>query len=255
MLIRRALFQMSPRGPTETAEYPNINIHNARIGFDILGVEAGTFTPAEFRAGHVPLARDTIVVGGVVTVLSALQRLGVPLPEIIDYPECLWPLLHREVRLGTLQEVRRRYAEGPQEPWFIKPVDHKVFDGHLVGRFGDLGETAGMAPQTEIWISSVVKFETEYRYFVRNHRVVGVGHYRGDPLLTPDPNVVRSAVETYAPEAPAAYVLDFGVLSTGETALVEVNDGFAFGCYGLHPREHARMLEARWVQLTGLDKE
>lgn len=31
-----------------------------------------------------------------------------------------------------------------------------------------------------------------------------------------------------------AYTLNFGVLEDGRTALVEVNDGLSFGCYGLN---------------------
>ena len=52
--------------------------------------------------------------------------------------------------------------------------------------------------------------------------------------------------------APAAYGLDFGVTADGRTLLVEANDGFALGCYGLDPVIYAEMLEARWCELAGL---
>ena len=48
---------------------------------------------------------------------------------------------------------------------------------------------------------------------------------------------------------PAAYSLDFGVLATGETALIEVNDSIALGAYGLAHNKYARMIEARWKEL------
>ena len=38
----------------------------------------------------------------------------------------------------------------------------------------------------------------------------------------------------YSRRSPVAYVVDFGVLSTGQTALVEVNDAFAFSKYYYH---------------------
>lgn len=62
---------------------------------------------------------------------------------------------------------------------------------------------------------------------------------------------VWAAVAAYT-DAPAAYVIDFGVLADGSAALVAVNDGFSFACHGLDPYAHARMLTARWLELVGL---
>jgi len=47
-------------------------------------------------------------------------------------------------------------------------------------------------------------------------------------LLFPDVAVVRSAVQDYAAESPAAYGLDIGV-SSGRSLLVEANDAYAIG--------------------------
>lgn len=52
-------------------------------------------------------------------------------------------------------------------------------------------------------------------------------------------------------DTPAAYVIEFGVLADGRTALAEVNDGLSFGCYGLSPYVHTRMHEARWLEMVG----
>ncbi len=52
---------------------------------------------------------------------------------------------------------------------------------------------------------------------------------------------------------PAGYALDVGVLSDGETALVEVNDGYAPGYYGrVSPARacaYLELLAARYVQV------
>ena len=140
---------------------------------------------------------------------------------------------------------------------FIKPVTgHKEFTGHVLAVFRDLIRTASWAgeePDTPIWICDVVEFVSEWRYFVHHREVVGVGHYHGDPLRAPDPAVVRAAVAAY--EGPVAHVIDLGVLADGQTALVEVNDGFSFGCYGLHPHAHAAMLASRWHELVGLAED
>lgn len=51
-------------------------------------------------------------------------------------------------------------------------------------------------------------------------------------------------------EASAAYGIDFGLLDTGETALVEANDGYALGAYSIDAVSYARLLFTRGHQLT-----
>ena len=107
--------------------------------------------------------------------------------------------------------------------------------------------------KVRVWVSDAVEFVAEWRYFVHHREIVGVGHYHGDPLRAPDPEVVRAAVAAY--QGPAAHVIDLGVLADGQTALVEVNDGFSFGCYGLPPLAHAAMLASRWHEMVGLAED
>lgn len=89
---------------------------------------------------------------------------------------------------------------------------------------------------------------SEFRVFVMHGEILGVRHYAGDPLVFPDPDRVRAAVAAYA-DAPASYALDMGVVEDGRTLLVEVNDAYATGCYGLAPVHYAAFIEARWVEL------
>ncbi|MBQ8961536.1 MAG: hypothetical protein IJ071_10060 [Ruminococcus sp.] len=37
--------------------------------------------------------------------------------------------------------------------------------------------------------------------------------------------------------------------------LIEVNDGYALGCYGLFYIDYAKLLSARWAELTGTEDE
>ena len=53
------------------------------------------------------------------------------------------------------------------------------------------------------------------------------------------------------PEAPAAFSLDVGLTAAGVTVVVEVNDGYALGAYGLMPLAYAKLLSARWAQMSG----
>jgi phage terminase large subunit len=80
--------------------------------------------------------------------------------------------------------------------------------------------------------------------------VVGGGFYAGDIFLHPNAETVRAAIDAFQPEAPVAYGIDFGVTNDGRTLLVEVNDAFALGCYGLSAVEYAEMLEDRWLEVV-----
>lgn len=66
--------------------------------------------------------------------------------------------------------------------------------------------------------------------------------------------VIESAVKDFA-GAPAGYAADFGVTGDGRTLLVEINDGYSLGCYGLQHNLYAQLLSARWAELVGTEDE
>lgn len=63
--------------------------------------------------------------------------------------------------------------------------------------------------------------------------------------------MVEAALAAYLPAAPAAFALDVGCTRAGATLVVEINDGYALGAYGLTPLAYAKFLSARWAQLSG----
>ena len=50
-------------------------------------------------------------------------------------------------------------------------------------------------------------------------------------------------------QGPCCYVLDVGILYNGNTTLVEFNDFYSIGNYGLFPEIYAEMLVQRWTEL------
>jgi hypothetical protein len=172
-------------------------------------------------------------------------------PPNLDYPERLRPFLRRTFEITTLGEIRGRYNdEGP--PVFIKPIDQKVFTGHVVQRFRDLLETVSFEPDLPIYAVECVKFVSEWRFYCYDDEIVGVGHYLGDPLQFPDQKTIIEAASTFADheDAPIAYGLDFGITQEGDTQLVEVNDMFSLGCYGLKPERYSFLIDSRWDQMV-----
>lgn len=64
-----------------------------------------------------------------------------------------------------------------------------------------------------------------------------------------DSNIITNCLNDYK-EQPSGFTLDFGVTDDGRTLLIEVNDAFSLGCYGLDPLAYAKLLETRWAELT-----
>ena len=76
--------------------------------------------------------------------------------------------------------------------------------------------------------------------------------YAGDPAVVPDDSIVARAIATWTATGRAArgYAIDFGVLDEGATVLVELNDGYSIGAYGLDPTRYVELLIARWHELV-----
>jgi hypothetical protein len=133
---------------------------------------------------------------------------------------------------------------------FIKPVQTKLFKGKVIREFRDfIG--LNRAEDVPIWCSEVIDFKTEWRCFVRYGELLDVRYYRGDWGQRLDVERVKEAIEDFEEEAPAAYCLDFGVDENGKYWLVEVNDGYSLGSYGMEPIKYVKFLSARWAELTG----
>jgi hypothetical protein len=195
-------------------------------------------------------SKEDIVCGTVSTVQRAWRALGVNLPELLDYPTQLAAYLGRKIWPSTLGLVRAQVFSGESSKVFVKPrLVHKLFTGQLIEKPRDLIATASLPDDTAIWVAEPIEFVSEYRMFVHDQELIGAKHYNGSFRVLPDFNMVDKAIADYK-GAPISYSLDFGFASDGRTLLVEVNDGFALGNYGLDSFLYAQFIEARWDEVT-----
>ncbi len=231
-----------------------INRFVAATGFTEMGEDVRLFELADFD--DLPLAREDVVVGGVGVVHRAFERLGVPIPALASIPEQLAPFAGRRVWRATMREVRELAAR--EEAVFAKPAPDrpKLFTGQVFAGFADLVRTAHIADDEPVDCAEPVDFLSEYRGFVLHGELIGLRPYYGDPLVFPDPEIVRRAVASFDP-APAAYALDIGATADGRSLVVEINDGYSIGAYGLTPTRYAQLIAARWAELraTAIDEE
>jgi hypothetical protein len=211
------------------------------LGWEVVGYEdAATILPQ--------LEREDVVVDFMHQSARALARLGIAPPDLPTYPAALSEFLGREIWPSTINTIAARPELWPV---FVKPRDEtKKFTGVLVRGTRDLIGCGDPEADTPVWCSAPVRLLREWRCFIRYGEIVDVRPYKGDWRGHYDHRVIEAAVAAWS-DRPRGCALDFGLDDQGRTLLIEANDGFALGSYGLPPRDYARLLSARWSELTG----
>ena len=72
-----------------------------------------------------------------------------------------------------------------------------------------------------------------------------------------DAQVLNSMMESFVSweDRPMACSMDICVTKDGRTLLVEFNDAYSLGAYGLADIYYAKLISARWSQLLGVKDE
>jgi len=195
------------------------------------------------------LTKNTLVHGGVPHVVAALNLLGVPLPEVQDYPPSLQGIFGRHINPSTMGYLRRRTSS---RSIFVKPRGGtKLFNGFLYsGSIEDQIRLNTFDENTPIWESNVVNFVSEYRVLIHQGLIFACRHYKGDCSIFPNLDVATQAIKCFK-DAPVGYSIDLGVTDDGRTLLVEVNDAWALGCYGTPSIPFTEMIVNRWKEMVG----
>jgi hypothetical protein len=224
--------------PTEVT----INKYYAEVGFYLRGEEVVKY----FSFDEIPeLKQEDVVIDYIYETRLLLEAMSIKVQEI-DYPEVLKPFFGRNIREGLLGEI-----VNVPDNWgkFVKPKEgSKAFTGRVVNGTADL-VGIGLPFDYPVWISDAVKFVREWRVYVLHGQVLGIYPYKGDYHAHYDASVIDAAIKTWK-DAPAAYGLDIGLTQDGRTLIVEVNDGYALGNYGLNALLMAQFMEARWHELS-----
>lgn len=239
-----------PAWPTGTSVF-------AEYWFKTRGAETLIFSLEDLAAGRLDhdLREEpdqAVVVGGVGAIHAVLERAGRPIPCLGDLPAPVRAFAGRCVWDATLREVRAIVGREPERlPLHVKPHRSKAFKGTVVGAFRDLIPSAHIDDAEPVLVQEVVPFISEWRAVILRGDLLNVAHYHGDPLRFPDPAPIRAGLEAFEGR-PAAFAMDWGVTSDGRTLLVEVNDGYALGNYGLRGTDYCEVLIARWHELMGV---
>ena len=220
----------------------SINKYNAQVGAYLQGEEVILY---QYFSEIKQLTSDDTVVDYITETRALLKMMGLDVP-VYDYPIELNEFYGRKIYAGILGEI-----VNIPDNWgkFIKPkAGSKVFTGRVVNGTNNL-IGIGLPFDYPIWISEVVEFIAEWRCFVLDGQVLDVRPYTGDYHVHFDPSVIDEAISCWK-DAPVAYGLDIGVTRDGRTLVVEVNDGYALGNYGLSPLNSINFHKARWKEMV-----
>lgn len=215
-------------------------------GYDIVAFDGSDMENTLLNKVIVP--HEDIIIGSVEATVAFFNYCNIEVPKAISYPESLKKYLGREIIETTFGELKWDF------PYFVKPSSQiKLFTGDVVSHEDHLTylTISGAKPETEIYKSTLIDFVSEYRCFITNGEIRGFKHYLGDFEIFPNMFMVHEMIDTYqkSGEAPSAYTIDIGVTDDGLTLLVEVNDMWAIGSYGVDSREYALLCARRMKEI------
>jgi hypothetical protein len=191
------------------------------------------------------LNKENISIGGIGWVHDRLDLLNIQRPLILDYPIQLRDYLKRDLWEDTLSTVYKNL----NKPIFVKPKDNqKLFTGKIISDKSDFSNIV-RSEDYPVWCSQPIQILSEWRCYVRYGRLLKPCFYKGDFRIHPDFNIIQNAISLYK-DSPKAYAIDWGVTERGETVLIEVNDAFAIGDYGLDYLSMAKLLYTRWSEMV-----
>ena len=176
-------------------------------------------------------------------VNSLLNEKGI-FPTNYNYPDRYKKYYGRRIFKAKLSELKEEMF-----PLFVKPLEEKTAPGIVFNSHKYFNtEYDNIKPDSELLCSEVVNFLSEWRCFIRYNRIEYIRFYRGNSNIQPDYSIVEEVLGV-SKDMPAAYTLDFGITEDGRTLIVEMNDGYSIGCYGLDEIKYAKFLTARWTDM------
>lgn len=220
-------------------------VFSAYLGFKQSGRVIKFFTNPE----EINYQPHDVVVGSVQDSHYIFKKIGVTPPNFY-IPSGSESWAGRTIERSNIKEVKRR--KSTKERFFVKPINTKEFPAQIVDSLPLITyRDQHLNDEMECWTSEIINFVTEYRVFIIEKEIVGCQYYCGDFSVFPNWESIKDAINAIKHQ-PLGWCIDFGIDDTGRTLLIEANDGYAIGDYGLYPSTYSKLLEKRWKELTSV---
>ena len=238
----------------------SINIATAMYGFREFGAEIIPYEKIDEIYDKVE--KEDIVLDYIDQCNTIFKKFNV-IPKMTDYPPVLEKYLGRKVWKDSIDSIstdENKWSAG----YFVKPVRSKAFTGKIISNTNDLIGCGSCYENYEVIVSEPIDILAEWRCFILYDRIIDVRlygsirslDYKGY-LYQYDSGILQQMLQDFVTweERPMACSMDICYTKDGRTLLVEMNDAYALGCYGLPGTLYAKVISARWSQLLGREDE
>lgn len=156
---------------------------------------------------------------------------------------------NRECEFITLEQAWDRAALG--EKLFIKPIEIKKFTGFVLDQM-QYACLNGLSRDTQIMAYQPFesKIASEWRLYIYKNQIVDSRNYSGDFTISPDYHYAGNVMTSNIGKFPVAYTIDIGILESGQNVVIEYNDMWAIGNYGIPNDLYLRLLTHRYFELV-----
>lgn len=238
----------------------SINIANAMYGFRELGAEIIPYHKIDEI--YEMVSEDDIVLDYIDQCNIIFKKFGKE-PRVTDYPDNFERFLGRKIWTDTIDSFssdESKWGAG----YFVKPVRSKAFTGKIISSINDLIGCGSCYENYEVLVSEGLNIKAEWRCFILYDEIIDVRPYgvlldprRKSYLYHYDEQILQEMLEEFKKieNRPTACSMDICLTTEGKTLLIEFNDAYALGHYGLAPILYAKFISARWSQILERDDE
>ncbi len=224
----------------------NTDMMCAIEGLEYLGYDIKTFTREDVLSyKFYSLYNKVPFIGSIDSITKILESLN-KLPVSIDYPDTNNNFLGREITTTKMDDVIQQFLIN-KKPIFIKPVKRKLFDGSVLSTENRISYFEPYLAE-EVFCSPVLDIVSEWRAYIHKGELKDCKHYNKDFTKLPDYNMIQVNIDAFK-NAPVAYTIDIAILKDGRSIVMEFNDFWSIGSYGLDPEIYSEMLVDRWFEI------
>ena len=133
---------------------------------------------------------------------------------------------------------------------FIKPVKNKLFTGMVFNRM-TISSLKDLDDSTDVIMSKPFECRilSEWRCYVHFNRILDIRNYSGDQWILPSREYAESILKENH-DFPDSYTMDLGVLENKENVVIEFNDAWSTGNYGIDNSDYYKYLRTRYFQIV-----
>jgi hypothetical protein len=135
---------------------------------------------------------------------------------------------------------------------FIKPLEIKLFTGFVLdGCHHSILDTIPNDTKVLVYEPFKEQLLSEWRVYIHRNKIEDSHCYSGDFKVCPNYEFVEEVIsDNVKLSFPNTYVIDVGVLESGENVVVEYNDMWAIGNYGVPNWLYLKMLKTRYFDIV-----